>query len=282
MNDLVLAVMKNVNWHDVDCFIVSLRRTGYSGRVVMFVENITEDARTKLKEFGVELVDFNTPAAAMSVHFQTARYIPGAAFLQEHYKEFRYVMWTDVWDVVFQSNPFEWVEENTSHAPTIVAAKEGWLIKNQAINDIWIQKLTSGEEYARLREEEVLCAGTIFGDAESMKNLISAIANQVLTVDGMMGLDQGMVNVFLRRSPFKAITEIPDPSEGFVATCGPFLAPSDPATWTIAPPVFDRETGLVKTQDGKVFCVQHQYNRNEGPLNQDSAWRSIVQGRYRS
>jgi hypothetical protein len=280
VTDLVLAVMKSVNWHDVDCFIISLRRTGYTGRVVFFVENITEEARTKLKEFGVELVDFTTPAAALSVHFQTARYIPGAAFLQEHYQEFRYVMWTDVWDVVFQSNPFEWIEANIKDKK-IIAAKEGWFIKNQAINDIWIRKLVNDEEYNRLREEEVLCAGTIFGVSSSMKDLISAIANQVLTVDGMMGLDQGMVNVFLRREPFKGITWVPDPSAGFICTCGPFLAPSDPQAWTIAPPVFDRATGLVYTENGTLFSVVHQYNRHNGPLDPDGAWTGILQSRYR-
>jgi|GEM_PF-3118603 len=281
MTDLILAVMKNVNMWDVDCFVVSLSRTGFAGRKVFFVENIAEDARGLLLSLGYELIPFTTPAAALSVHFQTSRYAPAAEYLRVHHSEFRRVMWCDVWDVVFQSDPFLWAEEKSCGAK-ILLAKEGWLIKDQAINNVWIQKLVGPEEYRRLREHEVYCAGTILGESGNMTVLLQEISRWIGTADSMQGLDQGMLNVLARRNGFSSLFHAPEPSEGFICTAGPFLAPSDPSKWTIEPPVFDRETGLVwTTGKGKPFAVQHQYNRNYGPLNQDGAWRSIVQGRYR-
>lgn len=282
MDDMILAVMKSVNLWDVDCFIESLDRSGYIGRKVMFVEDIAADAQARLSWSGVELIPFTTRAEALSCHFQTSRYIPAAEYLANHRGEFRWVMFTDVWDVVFQSNPIDWLERHAASS-RLIAAKEGWAIKNQGINDVWVKKLVGGEELVRLREEEVCCSGTIWGQADVMTDLLSRISEWVRSADGMQGLDQGMYNVLLRRSPFKNVLSIPDPSEGFISTCGPFLAPSDPAVWTIKPPVFDRETGLVMTPDGsRPFAIMHQYNRHHGVSDPNGDWRGIVERRYRS
>src|ERR1700688_5027873 len=167
MDDLILAVMKHVNVWDVDCFILSLRRTGYAGRVVFFVEDMTSPAETYLRNHGVELIPFTTPAKALSTHFQTSRYAPAAKYLQEHPLEFRYVMWSDVWDVVFQANPMEYVERHIGEHRLLIA-KEGRLISagnGNGINEIWIRKFLDAKTCEWLRNEEVLCVGTVIGDA---------------------------------------------------------------------------------------------------------------------
>jgi hypothetical protein len=279
-DDLILAVMKNVHWHDVDCFALSLARTNSKACKVFFVENITEEASDKLNSMGYHLITFTTDAEALSSHFQTSRYIPAATYLEKHWNEYRWIMWTDVWDVVFQADPFAWLEENAGDAK-LIAAEEGWLIKNQAMNDIWIEKLVSPQEYQHLREGEVYCSGTIFGEARAMKTLLETIACWVKSGDGMQGLDQGMYNVLLRSSPFSQIMRAPTPDEAFIATCGPFLAPSNRDHWTIDPPIFDRTTGLVFNQQGKRYCLVHQYNRVGGEFNPNGDWRAILERRYR-
>lgn len=279
MDNLILAVMKDVRWRDVDCFAVSLERTGSKARKVFFVETISEEASDKLKSLGYDIIPFKTDSA-LSAHFQTARYIPAARYLEEHSKEFGWVMWTDVWDVVFQSDPFVWLEENSGDAE-LIAAREGWLIRNQAMNDLWIRKLVGEEEYQRLREGEVYCSGTIFAAAKTMTELLGDMASWVKTADSMQGIDQGMYNVLLRRERFWEVLAVPNPELAFVATCGPFLAPCEPSLWTIEPPLFDRTTGLVFNQKGKRFCLVHQYNRHHGTLDPDGDWRAILERRYR-
>ena len=135
----------------------------------------------------------------------------------------------------------------------LASAKEGWLIKNQGINDIWIKRLVSGDEYENLREQEVLCSGSIFGNADTMLKLFEAMCSMFSPANDMQGIDQGVFNVLMRRSPFNDISRAPDPEEGLVSTCGIFLADSDPNIWTIKPPVFDRATGLVCTENGQPF-----------------------------
>ena len=281
MTDLVLAVVKNLKWSDMDCYAISLSRSGYMGEKVMLVENVPEDAQNNLRALGFKVIPFTTPPVYQNLHFQTSRYFVARDYLQQHADDFRYVIWTDVVDLVFQSDPVLWMQKHIGFG-CIVAAKEGWLIKNQGINDVWIKRLVSGDEYEYLREQEVLCSGSIFGDSDWMLSLFAAMCRTFSPGNDMQGIDQGVFNVLMRRSPYKEILRMPEPEEGLVSTCGIFLADSDPDVWTIKPPVFDRATGLVCTENGVPFCIAHQYNRGGGVLNRDSAWRMILESRYRS
>jgi hypothetical protein len=272
MDDLILSVVKDRQWSDIDCYALSLAKTGYKGRKVMYVENVTTEAQENLKALGFEVYQFS--GTKPNLHFQTYRYQIAEIFLQEHGKEFSRVLWTDVCDLVFQTDP--------SNMPVsrLLAAKEGWKIKDQAINDVWIKRC-GGDYYSSLREEEVLCSGTIAGSSVVIETLFRDIVNY--SHDSMQGIDQGLFNFLARQKPYSDYLGIPEMSEGWVCTCGPFLAPSDPKTWTIDPPVFDRSTGLVMTPDGsKAFTIMHQYNRNYGQFDPSGDWRGIVERKYRN
>jgi hypothetical protein len=279
MTDLILSVVKDRRWSDIDCYALSLSRSGYSGKKVMLVEEVPEDAQSNLRELGFEVIPFITPASLQYLHFQTSRYFQAIQYLRQH-TELRYVIWTDVVDLVFQSDPIVWMDNNFGYCD-ILAAKEGWLIKNQDINDYWIRRLVDDQEYTRIRELEVLCSGSIFGRANAILVLFEAMW-QMFGQSDMQGIDQGVFNVLLSKAPFKDISRAPDPEEGLICTCGPFLAPSDPNSWTIKPPVFNHATGLVSTESGKTFSVVHQYNRHHGVFDPDGAWRNILEQRYRN
>jgi hypothetical protein len=277
MDDLILSVVKDRQWSDIDCYALSLVQTGYKGRAIMFVDNVPVDAQKNLLHLGIEVIPF-TFFDPPNTHFQTSRYRIAERFLEKHAYEFKNILWTDVCDLIFQTDPMLWQEQCGYYTP-LIGAKEGWKIKDQAINDIWLQRLTSGPEYHNVREREVLCSGTIMGTPPVMTELFYQIA---ACNDGMQGIDQGMWNLLSRRHPLSGYLRVPEMNEGFVSTCGIFLAKSDPAVWTIEPPIFDRDTGLVMTPDGsKPFAIQHQYNRSGGQFDPDGSWRQIVERRYR-
>lgn len=279
MTDLVLSVVKDRTWQDIDCYARSLVQSGFQGRKVMLMDGVPAEAQNNLRALGFEVVPIQTPNNGL--HFQTTRYFPATEFLKRHNNEFRFVFWTDVCDLVFQTNPSVWLEENIDNHD-LVAVKEGWLIKNQPINDIWIQKILPDSEYRLLREEEVLCSGTIQGKSNAMLALFDKMCERFVNIDGMQGIDQGVFNHVVQTSPFKERTLVPEPEDGFVTTCGLFLAKgNDPKDWTITPPIFDRATGLVKTLSGKTFAIAHQYNRNYGIFDPNGDWRNIVERRYR-
>lgn len=279
MTDLILSVVKGVQWESVDCYAISLKRSGYKGHAVMIAieSNLPVD---KLKELGVEVIQMPNPG--IKLHFQTWRYMVARDWLQQHVGEFRFVLWTDVWDLVFQSDPMEFMEKNR-YRGQIVAAKEGRLIKNEGINTVWMERLCSGNVFQNNINQEVLCSGTIGGDAHN----ILALFNQMIAKMGrndMQGIDQGIFNLVIRES-FLPLTYIPEMNEGFISTCGMFLSANNPPeVWTVEHPYFDRETepGTVWTNDhSKKFAIQHCYNRHHGLYDPNGDWRRIVEARYR-
>lgn len=270
--DLIIGAIKDRQWADIEVYVKSLDANCYLADKVMLVENADDYTVDRLREYDIEVIrrGFST-----KVHFQTTRYFSALEFLRSEWESYRSVVWTDVTDVVFQKDPHFWLAENRT--ADVVAAKEGWLIKNQGINDVWIQKLLSRDEYLKMRENEVLCSGTIAGTIDGMLELFDRMCFRINQgVDGMQGIDQGIFNIEVRQMN----VQIPEPNEAWVATMGIFLAPSNTADWTIDPPVL--EEGDVWTPNGQErYCIQHQYNRHHGALDPSGTWRGTVEGYWR-
>jgi hypothetical protein len=279
MTDLLISAAKDRTWADLDCFVRSVNETGFKGRKVMFVENVPELTAACLVEFGWEVI---AVTADPKIHFQTWRYYPIIEFLRSAQGQFRYVFFSDACDVVWQSDPTIWLEQiapRYGFSKGIVAAQEGWKIKDQEINDVWIKRLVPHHEYQRIREEEVLCSGTIQGTAAEVLSLFESMSG--FFGDEMQGIDQGIYNVVLRHSSFRIPVLIA--VNCLVTTLGIFLAPSDGSKWTIAPPALDWETGQVWSSFSReLFPIVHQYNRRYGALDPGGAWREVLERRYRS
>jgi hypothetical protein len=282
--DLILSVVKNRSWRDLDCYAVSLARCGFEGKKVIFVEDVPQDAINNLQDLGFEVIPFVTVGEGL--HFQTSRYNLAYEYLSNNWQHYRYAIWTDVCDLVFQRNPIPFIKQNlTGNNARLIAAKEGRLIKNEAINTVWIERLNlPTEKTAYLKEQEILCSGTIQGESGAVLGLFHGM-RQKFGINDMQGMDQGIYNWAIREYFPGNMTNTPEMSEGFISTCGSFLSSGEgnnPSVWTVEPPYFDRETGLVMTADrSKPFCIAHQYNRAYGLYDPNGDWRSILERRYR-
>lgn len=54
---VVLAMAENYNWTKLCTFVVSLRKTGYDGDIVMFVsENLDSFTKLKMAEYSVSWI----------------------------------------------------------------------------------------------------------------------------------------------------------------------------------------------------------------------------------
>jgi hypothetical protein len=276
MDDVVLSVVKNRFWKDLDIYALSLVKSGFKGRKVMFVEDVPVDAQDNLKALGFEVIPFTTPKEYQHLHFQSYRYKIAADFMDENFRSLNFALWTDVCDLVFQSNPFDFV-----HGRKIVAAKEGRLISaggGKGWNEIWIRTIAAPDW---LLDEEVLCSGSILGPALAMRALMMSIWAGCITQGELRGIDQGIYNWVVREGVFKDLLRVPEMSEGFVSTCGMFMSEYNNDEWTVPPPYLDRENGLVLNELGKPFSIAHCYDRTGGFLNPIGDFRAILERRYR-
>lgn len=92
MKDLILAVVKNRRWADLDCFALSIVQSGFQGDKVIFHEDVPQDAIDNLNTLGFQTIPIRQ---YNHLHFQTFRYFPALDFLRSHYQKYRFVYWLD-------------------------------------------------------------------------------------------------------------------------------------------------------------------------------------------
>jgi len=273
MDDLVVAVVQGLDWPALQSYANSLTRTGFTGTKLLLAANITPLARTNLNRLGFKIVDIpQTDRATFITH---NRFVSVIQFLQQRVDEFRYVIWADTRDLVFQENPSPWLEQNLS-PHRLLGASECWQIKNQPMNDKWIRE-TAPKDYGWLREEVACCGGTLAGDAAAVYEALLAIYKIVSA--SPQANDQAALNYVLRLSPIKHFTRIPAMREGFVATVGAFNTGSFKSysagpPLTDAAPVFDAATATVLDPETRVpFVIFHQYDR-------DDRWKLPIERKF--
>ncbi len=280
MTDLIIGSIKDYDVPAIAPYVHSITRTGYTGARIMFVNNITNDARKKLEKYGFQLADGR--GGSHGDFLERERFYAPIEFLKQHAHEYRYVIWTDVRDLVFQTNPSVWMEKNAGPYK-LFGAGECILIKNQSLNNWWVARGFEHAEYRWLRQHQVCCGGTLAGTAPMMRDALI----KILELSSRGVNDQAALNYMLRVSPFKEVAHVPRMAEGFCCTCSQFLSSGDeqdggPEFWMDDPPVFNRADGLVYTPDGKTpFMIVHQYNRDGGPFDRDRVWRGITEEKYR-
>jgi hypothetical protein len=282
MSDLIVSAVQNYGWPKLRAYANSLARCGFEGTKLMFVENVAQDCQENLRSLGFDVRPFSTkglPSArrGQKLAFCNARYIPVIEFLKQN--DFRYVIWTDTRDLVFQSNPSDWLD---AHGAPLVAAGECWSIKGlpPSPNDTWVKYVATPEDYAWIREQEALCSGTIAGDTQTVLALMERMLDVSYAVDQVWGIDQGVYNCVVRQSPFKEVLRVPRMAEGFIATCSAFRTDSfasGVATLSLLideQPRFDRKNGVVRApRTDAEFCIFHQYDR-------DDIWAVLIEAKY--
>jgi hypothetical protein len=192
------------------------------------------------------------------------RFIHIYNFLKEHHREYRFVITTDVRDVIFQTNPSEPLEHyvNGQFFTDMVASSEAIKIKDEPWNKDNIIKCFGDFFYDQIKDNEVLNVGTLAGHARSIRDLTAAIFQMSLNRADWVA-DQAAYNIMMGWEQYSQTTYIatlkdawtcnlhvtnkPDQMEQF----GPYLLEPRPTF----------ENGQVLNQDGKPFCIVHQYDR---------------------
>jgi hypothetical protein len=280
MTDLIIGSIKDYDVGQIAPYIHSITRTGYTGDRVMFVNNVTAAARRKLEQYCFKVIDGR--GGSHGDFLERERFYAPIDFLKANASAYRYVIWSDVRDLIFQTNPSVWMEANAGPYK-LFGAGECILIKNQSLNNWWIARGFDHGDYRWLRQHQVCCGGTLAGTADFMRDALIRILD--LSIHGIN--DQAAMNFMLRTSPFKEVAHVPKMAEGFCCTCSQFLSEGDdqdggPEFWTDDPPVFSKTDGLVYTPDGKTpFMIVHQYDRSGGPCDRDHSWRGITEEKYK-
>jgi hypothetical protein len=228
-HDLVLGVLGS-QWErsrpgGVESYLESIKRAGFTGRKVMLVWGIHPTTRSALLLHGFELIDLPTPKEP----FFHARMRVCWEYLRDHYKEFRYIFWLDVKDLILQSNPSDWMENSIGNAK-LIGSTECVTIEQEETNQLWAISILGAKKYQEIKDCEVINGGTWAGEAESMTEVFHQVHLGCKTYTGGHPPCQIWIN-YVMHSMLKDVLRIPRWSEGFAACLHPCWSPWRVPCW---------------------------------------------------
>jgi hypothetical protein len=178
VTDLVIGGAANYQWETgTDCtyqFVVSLRQSGYKGRCVFIVSApLTEKTVRKYEEYEVELVMVTPKDSQDYPHVFRFRAIPQVI---KSIPDLRYVMALDTKDIVFQSDPTKWLEQNLDEKK-VVGFKYPERHKDSEYARNLFTHFYGSEMYKAVENRQVSGVGIICGLAKEVGELSQAISD---------------------------------------------------------------------------------------------------------
>lgn len=263
--DVILGVFANYGFEypGIEAYMVSIARSGYTGRKVLLCWNLAPPVHNMLVRWGYELVFVDPPAKEtkeLPVNFFIHRMKVVAEYLAAHKDEFRFVFWLDIKDLVVQTNPSTWMEQHKGDAK-IIASTECVTLGQEETNSKWVLDVCGKSVHDWLQHEEVINGGTFAGEADIMAKVFMYTYNLIRDYKGEWPACQPSLNYVMRFPDILPFVRIPRWTEGFAACLHPMWAcgTNNGVEWNPrdlcrpflrdVPPAFDMETKLLYARE---------------------------------
>lgn len=265
---LIIGAATGYNYNQLKPWIESINECGFDGDKVLVLGQASEETRTKIIEQGFKIVDMLVVDAPIHV----ARFLTLYHYLKDTWEDYDYVITTDVKDVYFQTNPVEWLKYESDCV--LVAGSESIRYKDESWGNQNLLETYGPYVHELFKDNIIYNVGTIGGESEYVKDLMFNIYTNAINRPIPI-VDQAVYNVLLKTQPYKDITQFASQRSGWACQAGTTVDPSKIEGFrpflTEPEPIF--EDGVVKTVDGKPFCIVHQYDRVP-------EWKKFIEQKY--
>jgi hypothetical protein len=259
--DLIIGGASGYNYNQLKPWVESINEVcGDNVDKVLVVANISQETREILVQKDFLLIDMpHMPGVPIHV----GRFIAIHNYLKDEWRNYRYIVTTDVKDVYFQEDPFKWLEKNNIGKEfKLVAGSEGMLYKDEPWGNENLLQTYGQYVYDQFKDNCIYNVGTIGGSSEYVKDLVFNIFTNAINRPIPI-VDQAVYNVLLNTQPYKDITFFADQADGWACQAGTTVDPSKIEMFRMflieKEPKF--EDGIVKTSRDTTFAIVHQYDR---------------------
>lgn len=281
--DLIIGAASNYTWDQLKYWVNSIKQSGFTGDVVIVGTNMKKDTIDKLSERGVILSLYGKQNANGDIespqngapHVERFFYIWN--YLETTETKYNNVITTDTRDVVFQSNPSNWLDENV-HSSLLVASSEGMRYKNEPWGNKNLHEALGPFFHNKLKNNLIYNVGVLAGEFEYVKGLMIMLF-QISINRPIPVVDQAMFNFLINTSPYKDDTLFTNNNDGWAIQLGTTLPAVQSGKGDLGM-IFKQspekylgiyEDNLPLIEDGVVttiahvpYCVVHQYDRVDG------------------
>lgn len=280
---LIVGGASNYRWNELKYWINSIKRSGFDGDIKLVVTNVTAETIEKLSKEGVGLCIYGKKQEDGSFKSQTnvpphvERFFYIWDTINSIKDDYEYIITTDTRDVVFQTNPVDWLKNNLNDK-SLVASSEGLRYEDEPWGNQNLLETFGAYFHEKLKHNIIYNVGTIAGEAEAVSDLILMIfqtsINRPIPI-----VDQAAYNFLIHRRPIKDNVYFTNNKNSWAIQLGTTLEAvksgkgdlgmiygSDPSKhinyqllYKDDQPIF--ENGFVYDQKGKKYCIVHQYDR---------------------
>jgi hypothetical protein len=282
--DLIIGSFTNYDWDKIQYWVNSIDACGFTGDKAMLVFNSQLSTVQKLKDNGFKIKGFHQDPATGNLFYNGQLIIVVERFLHLHrfleslmkLEDYRYVIHTDVKDVVFQRNPSEWLDANMGDAKILASCEslqyqhEPWGNENLHNSFPWM--------YDQMKASPIWNCGVQCGVPSVMKDLwmniyLLSVGSQHATK--VHNPDQAAYNVLLNLEPYKSITKFSMSEDGWACQAGTSYDPAKMHTFKphLLEPQPNWDGECATTSNGSKHYILHQYDRIPD-------WKPIVEAKY--
>ena len=278
MKDLIIGGATNYDWSILKYWVNSINKSGFEGDKVLILMNCDKDTVKKVNDAGFQVVGFQQDAEGNLVYPSTGRPPHVERFLHIynflHQKDYRYVITTDVKDVIFQKNPVDFIEKFLPSNKNLIFASESMKYKDEPWGNQNLLETFGHMIYDRFKNNEIYNVGVLAGRGYAMRDLILNIF--VATQGKPIPIcDQSTFNFLISMSPYKETSVYLKSEDGWAAQLGTTGDPSKIDNFRphlLEPePIMDK--GTITTSAKEPFTIVHQYDRVP-------YWRHVIEAKY--
>jgi hypothetical protein len=276
MKDLIIGASTNYDWNKLKYWINSINQSGFEGDKVLILMNCDKDTVIKVSEAGFKIIGFQQDnnqnlfhETKMPIHVERFWHIYD--YLREN--EYRYVITTDVKDVIFQQNPVDWLEANLT-SENLVFSSESMLYKDEPWGDQNLLETYGHMVHNIYKNNEIFNVGVLAGTGSAMRdlaiNIFTSATNRPIPI-----CDQSTFNFMVSMSPYRETSLYKRSEDGWACQLGTTVDPSKIHQFKpllLEPsPIINGD--IVTTSKGTPYYIVHQYDRVP-------EWRKLIEVKY--
>jgi hypothetical protein len=263
MKDLIIGCCDNYRWDTIKYWINSVNRCGFEGDKYIILMNCDKETLKRVHDSGFNTLSMGYDIDRNLVHKSMLPvHVERFFFLYDYLRRFdyRYVVTTDVKDVVFQRNPIEYLEKNDIQS--LVFSSESIQYKNEPWGDQNLFETFGSYFYNYFRENEIYNVGVLAGKGYAMRDLSAMIFN--MSINRQIPIvDQSTFNFMVSQEPYKSTALYTMSESGWACQLGTTMDPNKienfrPYLLEKTPKIVG---DLVTTSEGVPYYIVHQYDR---------------------
>ena len=264
--NVIISIIKGYSWSLIKPFFISLLEAKINNYdLVMFVDNLSEETLNKIKLCGAIIKDIPQKNLGF-LDLTKYRWKIILDFLKENKDKYNLVFATDVRDVIFQKDIFQYYENSK---PFIGFTLEDITLRNP-VNKNWVKQLcTSNHQYKKIADERVICGGTIIASIDKFIEFCDILWETIKDKSNVF--DQGAINYLIYYKKILNDSVIKSDNNGPIMT----ICVTKRGKISL-----DSDNNVLNFQ-GKVAAIVHQYDRKPDIVRKfNSKYNDAVLNKY--